>query len=496
MMQLPDREEIHRVYLEGEEAVAQLVSGLLSYIQGLVDHIQSQDEIIRGLRDQTAKNSKNSSKPPSSDGYKKPHPTSLRNLSGSKKNGGQEGHEGHTLEPVEEPDHIKMYEVKECSSCHAALEDEKVIGYEKRQVFDIPPIRVEVTEHQAEIKDCPHCGKRNRAEFPPEVSQPVQYGCRIKSWAVYFNNYHFIPLERTCEIFEDLVDHRLSEASVLQANTELSECIRPACEVIKKLLIAADVVNFDESGLRVEGKLNWLHVASSAHLTYYEVHRKRGKEAMDHIGILPEFRGVAVHDHWAPYFHYDKCHHSLCNAHHLRELIFIHECYNQEWSREMKELLLEIKEHVECSCQHSDQLDPKKVEEFENCYHEIIKKGIEANPPPAPEQIPKKKKKGKVKQSPPKNLLDRLKDHNQHVLAFMYDFRVPFDNNQGERDIRMVKVKQKVSGSFRTREGAENFCRIRGYISTARKNGRNVIDAIEDAFNGVPFIPSPTYPFP
>jgi transposase len=491
-MHLPDREEIHRTYLEGEEAVAQLVSGLVSCIQGLVGLIQSQDEIIRGLRDQTAKNSKNSSKPPSSDGYKKPHPTSLRNLSGSKKNGGQEGHEGHTLAPVEKPDHIKTYEVKECSGCHAALEDEEVIGYEKRQVFDIPPIRVEVTEHQAEIKDCPHCGKRNRAEFPPEVSQPVQYGCCIKSWAVYFNDYHFIPLERTCEIFEDLVDHRLCEASVLQANTELSECVRPACEAVKKLLIAADVVNFDESGLRVEGKLNWLHVASTAHLTYYEVHRKRGREAMDQIGILPEFRGTAVHDHWVPYFHYDKCRHSLCNAHHLRELIFIHECYNQEWSREMKELLLEIKEHVERSCQHSDQLDPEKVEEFENCYHEIIEKGLEANPSPVPDQVPKKKKKGKVKQSPPKNLLDRLKDHNQHVLAFMYDFRVPFDNNQGERDVRMVKVKQKVSGSFRTSEGAENFCRIRGYISTARKNGRKVIDAIKDAFNGVPFIPSLT----
>jgi transposase len=210
-MHLPDREEIHRAYLEGEEAVVQLVSGLFSCIQELVDRAQKQDEIIQGLRDQIAKNSKNSSKPPSSDGYKKPHPTSLRKLSGSKKNGGQKGHEGHTLKPVEKPDHTKTYQVKQCSGCHAVLEDEQVIGYEKRQVFDIPPIRVEVTEHQAEIKECPHCGKRNRAEFPSEVSQPVQYGCGIKSWAGYFNNYHFIPLERTCEIFEDLVDHRLCE---------------------------------------------------------------------------------------------------------------------------------------------------------------------------------------------------------------------------------------------------------------------------------------------
>ncbi len=488
-MHLPDREEIHRAYLEGEEAVVQLVSGLFICIQELVDRIQKQDEIIQGLRDQIAKNSKNSSKPPSSDGYKKPQPTSLRKLSASKKNGGQKGHEGYTLKAVEEPDHTQTYLVKECSSCHAVLEDEQVIGYEKRQVFDIPPIRVEVTEHQAEIKDCPHCGKRNRAEFPVEVSQPVQYGCGIKSWAVYFNNYHFIPLERTCEIFEDLVGHRLCDASVLQANLQLSECIRPACEAIKQQLIAAEVVNFDESGIRVEGKLNWLHVASTAHLTYYEVHCKRGREAMDHIGILPEFKGVAVHDHWAPYFHYENCHHSLCNAHHLRELIFIHECYKQEWPKEMKELLLEIKEQVEQSCPHSDQLDSKQVEEFENRYSEIIEKGLEVNPPP-PQKQATKKKKGKVKQPPPKNLLDRLKGCNQQVLAFMRDFRVPFDNNQGERDVRMVKVKQKVSGTFRTREGADNFCRTRGYISTVRKNGHRVIDAIKDAFNGVPFIPS------
>ncbi|RPI78455.1 MAG: IS66 family transposase [Chloroflexi bacterium] len=492
IMQLPDREEIHRAYLEGEEAVAQLVNGLFNCIQELIDIIQKQDEIIQGLKDQTAKSSKNSSKPPSSDGYKKPQPTSLRKLLGSKKNGGQKGHEGHTLRAVEKPDHIKVHQVRECSSCHAALEDEQVIGYEKRQVFDIPPIRVEVTEHQAEIKDCPHCGKRNKAEFPSEVSQTVQYGCGIKSWAVYFNEYHFIPLERTSEIFEDLLDHRLCEASVLQADTELAECVRPACDEIKQQVIAAGVVNFDESGLRVEGKLNWLHVASTDRLTYYQVHRKRGKEAMDQIGILPEFKGVAVHDHWAPYFSYDQCQHSLCNAHHLRELIFIEECYYQEWAEQMKKLLVEIKEQVDRSRTQSDQLDPKKVEEFENSYGKLIEKGLEVNhPPPQEEQVPKKKR-GKIKQSPPKNLLDRLKEHKEQVLAFMYDFRVPFDNNQGERDVRMVKVKQKVSGSFRTREGADNFCRIRSYISTVRKNGRKTINAIKDAFKGVPFIPSLT----
>lgn len=334
---LPDREEIHLVYIEGEERVVQLVNGL-------VNHIQVQGEVIQKLQDQLAKNSKTSSKPPSSDGYKKP--ISLRGSSG-KKNGGQEGHEGHTLMLVENPDHVKVYRVKKCSHCEASLENEKVVGYEKRQKFDIPPVRIEVTEHQAEIKDCPCCGKRNRAEFPAEATQPVQYGPELKSWAVYFNNYQFIPLERSCEIFEDLFGHQPSESSILKANIELAEYIKPASESIKQQLIDSAVVNFDESGLRVEGKLNWLHVASSEELTYYEVQTKRGKEAMEQIGILPEFWGTAVHDHWKPYFGYEQCDHSLCNAHHLRELNFIYEQYQQEWANDMTDLLIQVKNEVE-----------------------------------------------------------------------------------------------------------------------------------------------------
>ncbi len=485
-MQLPDRDKIREIYGQGEEAVVELVDGLVVYIQELIAESQSLGGRIRELENQGAKNSRNSSKPPSSDGYKKP--MSLRTPSG-KKNGGQEGHVGHTLKMVENPDHVRVHKVTECKHCHGGLENEQVVDYEKRQVFDLPPVRVEVTEHQAEVKYCPRCGQRNKAEFPPEVSQPVQYGHTLKSVAVYFNDYHFIPLERTCEIFDDLFDHQLCEASVLQADIVLAECVKPSHEAIKQQLIDSEVVNFDESGLRVEGKLNWLHVASNASLTCYEVQPKRGQEAMDQIGILPEFEGTAVHDHWKPYFNYEQCQHSLCNAHHLRELKFMIECCHQEWSKEMMNLLVEIKKEVENTSQDSDHLDPKKIEEFEKRYDEIIEMGLEANPPLPQEQLPKRRK-GKVKQSPPKNLLDRLKGHKQEVLAFMYDFRVPFDNNQGERDVRMVKVKQKVSGSFRTREGATRFCRIRSYISTARKNGCRILDTIRDAFKGVPFIPS------
>lgn len=440
-------------------------------------------EIIQVLQNQLGKNSGNSSKPPSTDGYRKPRTTSLRKSTGKKK-GGQKGHKGHTLKAVENPDHIKIHEVNQCEHCHASLEDKEIIGYEKRQVFDIPPIQVEVTEHRAEIKCCPKCGKYTKAKFPSDATQPTQYGNYIKSLASYFNGYQFIPLERTCEIFEDLFNHSISEATVLQANATLSNRVKPVNEAIKQQLIDSDAVNFDESGLRVDGKLHWLHVAGTSHLTCYEMHERRGKKAMDDAGILPKFSGVSVHDHWKPYFGYENCEHSLCNAHHLRELKFVHEQYQQKWAVKMGDLLIRIKRSVDETRKRSDSLDPPKIKEFEEQYDAIVEEGLKLNPAPQ-----KTRKRGRVKQTPPKNLLDRLKAYKLETLRFMHNFNIPFDNNQAERDVRMIKVKQKVSGCFRTFEGAEMFCGIRGYISTVRKNECKVIDAIQDAFEGKPFTP-------
>jgi transposase len=404
----------------------------------------------------------------------------------AKKSGGQRGHKDHTLEPSENPDLIEVHKVGQCAVCGVTLEDTEVEGYQRRQVFDIPPIQLEVTEHQAEIKICSCCGTANTASFPPDVTASVQYGSRAKALAVYLNNYQFIPLERISEFFEDVVGHRPSEAITLQANITCAESVKPANEAIKEQLMNADVVNFDETGLQVENKLNRLHVACTPYLTYYNVHLKRGGEAMDSIGILPEFGGRAVHDPWSPYFGYDYLKHALCNAHHLRDLIFVYEQYGQEWAEKMSRCLIDIKEEVDLVRQYSDHLDPEKIDAYEARYDEIIEYGLEMNPPPQKEPG----KRGRVKQSPPKNLLERLKEHKQEVLAFMYAFSVPFDNNQAERDVRMMKVKQKVSGTFRTAEGADVFCSIRGYISTARKNGCRVLDAIHDAFRGSPVIPS------
>lgn len=458
---------------------------LIAIILELERQLREQAALIQELRDQLAKNSQNSGKPPSSDGLKKPRTRSLRKKSG-RRSGGQKGHQGHTLKMVEQPDQIQVYEASTCSHCATDLQSVEPCGYEKRQVFDVPPVRIEVTEHQAEVKTCPGCGQQVKGDFPSDVTQPVQYGPRLKAQACYLNNYQFIPLARTCELLGDFYGHTPSEAFVLDANATLVDQAEPSLATIKQQLIAADVAHFDESGLRVEDRLNWLHVASTNQLTYYAVHPKRGQVGMKALGILPEFKGRAVHDHWKSYFTFDNCQHALCNAHHLRELQFVLDQYEQNWAREMAQLLLDIKDEVREARLDQTTLSPELLAHFEQRYNELIAQGLEANPPPAD---PPPRKRGRKKQSPPKNLLDRLQQFKPQVLAFMYDFRVPFDNNSAERDVRMVKVKQKVSGTFRTRTGAETFCAIRSYISTVRKHGRNVLDAIHDALTGNPFVP-------
>jgi transposase len=471
--------------LDKEELIT-IILALRQQVQELQQTVAKQAAEIQELRDQLAKSSRNSGKPPSSDGLKKPKPRNLRRKSG-RRSGGQEGHPGHTLKMVEKPDHIEHYAVSECPECAADLQTIEACELERRQVFDIPPVRIEVTEHRAEIKVCPQCEKRVKAEFPTDVTQPVQYGLRIKAQATYLNNYQLIPLARTCELLGDFYGHTPAEALILDANAALVDQIEPSLKATWQQLIASPLVHFDESGLRVEGKLNWLHVASTEWLTYYTVHPKRGQKGMQAMGILPLFQGRAMHDHWRSYFTFNDCQHALCNAHHLRELQFVMDQYQQSWAQEMSQVLLDIKTEVDAAPLGHMSLAAERLTYFEQRYDELIDQGLDANPPPA---HPLPKKRGRKKQSPPKNLLDRLQQFKPQVLAFMHDFRVPFDNNLAERDVRMVKIKQKVSGTFRTRTGAETFCAIRSYISTVRKHNLNVIDAIHHALSGNPFIPA------
>lgn len=473
----PTGAEIHKAYLQGEEAVVALIERTIGQLAIRV----------AALEEQQAKNSRNSSKPPSSDGLKKPAPRSLRKPSG-KKSGGQPGHKGRTLKAVEHPQHTQVHRVEKCVHCQASLSEVPAQEHKKRQVFDLPVVEVEVTEHQAEVKQCPVCGAVNQAAFPVGVTEAVQYGAQIQAQAVLLNQYHHIPLERTQEILQELYGHSPSEATIITACQEMEKQVAPVNEAVKEHLFETEEpVHCDETGLRVEGKLHWVHVASTGKATYLAMHAKRGREALDAIGILPLRRGITVHDGYSSYSQYPEAQHARCNAHHQRELVFIQEQYEQEWADGMIHLLLEIKGAVAAvKGRGRIALTEPQLADFEARYGQLITQGFEANPPP-PE--PLEKQRGRKKQSKAKNLLDRLQSYQREVLAFMYDFKVSYDNNLAEHDLRMAKLKQKVSGCFRAQEGAQTFCQIRSYISTARKNGHPVLAALKIALDGEPFYP-------
>ena len=478
-MRLPTEKEIKAAYEAGKEAMLKLFQ----------DTVSALAERIQKLEDQLAKNSRNSGQPPSSDGFDKPAPRSLRKRS-HRKSGGQTGHAGYQLAMVKKPDHIQTYKVVRCAHCQNSLRRQKVERLEKRQVFDLPKIQMEVTEPQAQVKRCACCGQETRAAFPKEVNQAVQYGIEAKSQMTYLNPEQHIPLKRTCDGFEEFYGPRPAEGTVYAAGAEAAERVTPVVEAIKEHLTGLEeVLGHDETGLRLDGKLYWLPTTGTPFLTYYAYPPKRGKIALDAINILPRFKGRVVHDDWPAYFQYDF-QQALGNAHHLRVLLFLQERYPQKWIEPLMALLVKIKKKVELAHQeHRPELSERQKTSSVAQYDWLIQQGLRANPPPHSASR-KPGQRGRLKQSPARNLLVRLKEHQAAVLAFMNAFKVPFDNNQAERDLRMMKVKQKVSGGFRSEEGAGIFCRIRGYLSTARKNGQMALAALRLAFSGTPYLPS------
>jgi len=396
-------------------------------------------------------NSGNSSKPPSSDGLrKKPSPKSLR-VMGENRTGGQKGHKGYTLSQVEAPSQIVVHDVSECAVCHAPLSSTPAERIIKRQVFDICIPVIEVTEHHAEVKLC-LCGHRTTASFPKNVNSPVQYGARVKALAVYLSNQQLVPEDRLQQIFEELFSLPLSTATLTRFNAEFAERVAPIQEKVLLELKTASVKGVDESGLRIGGKTQWLHTLSSGIATHYRVCEKRGT-------LLDGIQGILVHDHWKPYFALDGVEHALCNAHHLRELKALEEIEKEPWAFKMSKLLRIL---------HSMKDPP--LERSMSLYEKIVESGITFHDS-QPSIGGRKRRVGH-------NLLLRLRDFKDATLRFLTTPDVPFTNNQSEQDIRMIKVKQKISGCFRTTRGAEIFCTIRGFLSTQRKLNINIFQSI------------------
>jgi len=496
---MPSRDEILAVYEAGPDALVawveqatdahhRQVAELAAQMEQLVGAHQRQlanlTVRIEQLEARLNKDSHNSHKPPSSDGpAKQPRPRSLRQRSG-KKSGGQPGHPGVTRCLMDQPDTIVAYVPTICTGCGASLETAPEIGRERRQVIDIPEPRPVVTEHQAARKACRVCQTVTVANFPSEVTQPVQYGPRTQAAAVYLQTYQLLPYERTAETPDDLFGVRPSEGTLASAQATAYTRLEPVEQAIGAALQRAAVAHVDETSQRVAGRTEWVHVISTALLTFYAHHAKRGREAINAIGLLIGFAGRRVHDAWAPYLNLPGLY-ALCNAHLLRELIGLHEDTGQAWAQTLIKLLLNMKAAV-VAAQAAGQaaLPAKQRAGYEAAYTRFLNEGLLANPPP-----PATGKRGRPKQTPARNLLDRLVTHRSAILAFLHDFRVPFDNNQAERDLRMLKVKHKVSGCFRSPHGADQFCRIRGYIATLRKQGYSVLDGLTSVFAGQPFMP-------
>ena len=439
-------------------------------------------ERLQRVEGQLAKDSHNSSKPPSSDGPKR-RPRNPRPRS-EKQTGGQPGHTGHTLMQVASPDEVVCHRPLVCAHCQQPLEGVAGQLRECRQVHDLPQVRLLVREHQVEEVCCPACQQVSRGSFPAGVEAPVQYGPNLRALAVYLHEYQLVPLARVSELLTDLYACSVSEGTLMRWVEFAAEQLTPVVAHIADWLSAGPFQHADETGMRIAGKRHWLHVNSTRWLTHLAWHARRGRQALEDIGIWPRFRGRAMRDRWASYDHY-RCAQSICGAHLVRDCIYVEEQEQQFWAGEMADLLLSMARAADEWRQRGAQAVPTDERDaWVAQYFDLLASGFAAQPLPSAEDVPKRG--GRRKQSAAKNLLDDLLRRADQVLAFLDDLRVPFTNNQAERDLRMIKVQQKIAGTFRSEEGATAFCCIRSYLSTLRKQGHAMLDALAAVFAGRP----------
>ena len=439
---------------------------------------------VAELERRLGKDSSNSSKPPSQDGLRKPT-RSLRGDVGGRRPGKQPGAPGAHLARVAEPDEVVVHAPERCATCGAALAAALVTGVEARQVFDVPKVRLRVTEHRVERRRC-GCGENTAGVFPQGVRAPAQYGPGVRALGCYLLVYQHLPVDRAARLLGDVLGAPVAAGTLAGVVAEGAAGLGGFTQAVRDQLAVAPVAHFDETGARVAGRLHWVHSASTASLTWQTVHPKRGRVAMDAAGVLPAFGGVAVHDGWSPYWHYQAVH-ALCGAHLLRELEAVGEQPRQGWAAGVAELLADAK----LACDRARAAGWARVDEATRVrlhvrYERLLTDGHTANPPP------RRLRRGRrPRRSPAARLLARLDTHRDQVLRFLDDLRVPFDNNQAERDLRMVKLQQKISGCWRTLAGAEAFLTVRSYISTARKHEVEVLGVLRRLFEGNPWLPIP-----
>ena len=461
--------------LELQSLVLHLMDKIAA-LELIISKLEAENAFLRAenaqLKARLHLDSHNSSKPPSSDALHK-KPAFPRQKGG--KPGGQQGHEGHTLEMVETPDHVVICKPHTCT-CGQDLFQEPVSILARRQVFDLPKPRLEITEYQVARVICPQCGQSLRGEFPSRVNAPTQYGTGVKALGTLLNCQYKLPFEKIQTLFEDMFSYPLNVSTITGANTTCYNKLADTERLIQDKIISSRVANSDESGVRCQGRLHWLHVASTSLFTYLFVHPKRGKQALEcEHSILKRFFGFLVHDCWSSYFNLTHLKHAVCGAHLLRELQALIENQSQ-WAIPFKAFLLEIyHKPVEQRLEHRTEIEQQ--------YDRLLTQAQAEEPPPISNG-----NRGKPRRTKGGNLMERLQKFKPAVLAFAFNPEVPFTNNQAERDIRPVKVKQKISGCFRTFNGAEQYARIAGFISTTRKHKLNVFKELCNAFEGNTFL--------